>query len=109
MLSIIAVNKKYQFRFFSIILGGIFLCFYSSVSAQDTTLKNQHLPEFSVTEKLEKVYSNINTQQLDSSIIANNNTNNLATLLAKNSAVTIRSYGTTGLSSLSMNLRNGSK
>jgi|GEM_PF-538463 len=80
-------------------------CFiFSFTQAQDSTSihSTQELPEFSVSEKLDKMFSKINTQEIDSHVLQSNNTNNLATLLSKNSAVTIKSYGVTGLSSISM-------
>ena len=60
------------------------------------------LPVFSMSEKLDKMLSNVNTQEIDSATMANHNTANISTLLAKNSAVTIREYGVTGISSVAM-------
>ena len=103
MLSIIAVNKTYQKFYAPKYLGILLLCIiFSNTNAQDTTNKLLILPEFSIAEKLDKMYSKINTHQLDSAVLANSASSSLATLLAKNSAVTIRSYGATGLSSVSM-------
>jgi iron complex outermembrane recepter protein len=72
----------------------------TSIYSQDTTA--HLLPEFSVSEKLDKMLSKVNNQEIDSSTIANYNTSNLSTLLSKNSAITVRSYGVTGISSVAM-------
>ncbi|MCO6498898.1 MAG: TonB-dependent receptor [Vicingus serpentipes] len=103
------MNKKYIGTLsypISRLLLCILICFtYVSTQAQDSTtatLPLQQLPEFSVSEKLDKLFSKINTQKIDSNILQLNNTNDLATLLSKNSAVTIKPYGVTGLSSISM-------
>jgi vitamin B12 transporter len=71
------------------------------------TKKTHVLPAFTISKKIDKMYSNINTQKIDSSILSNNSSESLSTILAKNSAVTIRSYGATGLSSIS--LRGGNE
>jgi len=74
---------------------------YSPTFSQDTT-KTHHLPEFSISEKLDAIFSKINTQEIDSNVLALNNSTSIATLLSKNSGVTVKSYGVTGLSSVSM-------
>lgn len=71
------------------------------VKAQDS-IATQNIPEFQVSEKAEVMFSEINTQELDSSLIKDNNTNNIGSFLAKNSAITLRSYGVAGISSISM-------
>jgi outer membrane cobalamin receptor len=86
----------------AIIILLITLFAFSFSQAQNDSIKTLELPEFSVSGKLDKMYSKINTQTIDSIVLAQNATNNLSTLLSKNSAVTIRSYGVTGLSSISM-------
>ncbi|MCB0409198.1 MAG: TonB-dependent receptor plug domain-containing protein, partial [Flavobacteriales bacterium] len=71
--------------------------------AQDSlSNKTFLLPEFSVSEKLDKMLSKINTQEIDSQLISYHNTGNLSTLISKNSAVSIRSYGVTGISSVAI-------
>ena len=95
----ISVNQTIRF-----LLAGFFTCSWFGVFAQDTSItkKTHILPEFSIAKKVDKMYSNINTQEIDSSIISNNSYESLSSILSKNSAVTIRSYGATGLSSISM-------
>ena len=88
----------------SIVLTVTVVATFSFASAQDTTStsKTLQLPEFSISEKLDNIYSKINTQQIDSAVLAQNATTNLSILLSKNSAVTVRAYGVSGLSSVSM-------
>jgi iron complex outermembrane receptor protein len=108
VLQVIAMNKKHQektlFKAIELLLVVFMVFCFPKAYSQDTINSNKtlELPEFSISEKLDKMYAKINTQQIDSTVIENNATNNLATLLSENSAVTIRSYGVSGLSSVSM-------
>ncbi len=92
--------NSYNTKYYSILL---LLCGmpYCALYAQDS-IPTQNIPEFQVSEKVEIMFSEINTQSIDSTILRNNNTNNLGSLLAKNSAITLRAYGVTGISSISM-------
>lgn len=94
------MNKTFGIFF----MVGLSILLHSQLSFSQSNSSNSTLllPEFSVSEKLEKILSNVNTQKIDSSIIAYNNTSNLSNLLSKNSALTIRSYGVTGISSVAM-------
>lgn len=86
------------------LLIGVFMFIHFLSFTQDTSItkKTHVLPIFSISNKVDKMHSYINTQKIDSTLLANNSSENLSSILAKNSAVTVRSYGATGLSSISI-------
>lgn len=100
------MNEKYSIKIhwiaIRLLLCAIFIVLFSQVQSQDTSSKSIELPEFSVSEKLNKMFSMINTHKIDSDVMNMNSSNSLASLLSKNSGVTVNSYGVTGISSVSM-------
>ncbi len=93
------MNKVLGILFFLLVIMITSKLGYAQDSLSNKTFL---LPEFSVLEKLDKMLSKINTQEIDSQLIYYYNTENLSTLISKNSGVSIRSYGVTGISSVAM-------
>ena len=105
MLRVFAMGKNHQLQelyqiITILILVNVFT--YSKVHAQDTLITHHNFPEFVVSEKLDRMFSEINTHKLDSDILEINSISSLSILLSKNSGVTVKSYGVSGLSSVSM-------
>lgn len=86
------------------VLGFMCLSCSSVVQGQDT-LAMFNLDEVVISAKLEKMFSSINSQKIDSTILQFHSSQNIASLLAQQSHVKVVSYGASGLSSV--RLRGG--